>query len=108
MKGPLFQLLASGITLGIMAGAVTIHSLHLSGAKSLGAEEGITQVGAKSLPGPVMVGLDAAPVSLGARASEDAIEDRLVAIALEKVVARLDEMNEENRNLRREFSETFT
>ena len=44
MKNPLFQLMTSGIALGLMCGAVAIHAIHVMGARQLaGNGQGVIQ-----------------------------------------------------------------
>lgn len=96
MKSPLFQLVASGIALGLMCGAVAIHSLHVSGAKELAGQGDWVSGGAESRSGVIPTALGNIPVS---RSGGGRHEEAATLHALEEIVARLQELKSENQNL---------
>lgn len=102
MKSPLFQLVTSGVALGLMCGAVTIHAVHVMGARQLtgngqwiaGDGSGLDSVeGAKIVPASDSGGKNQLPVS----GSRD--EDTATLQALREIVARLQELKSENTEL---------
>jgi len=101
MKNPLFQLVTSGAALGLMCGAVTIHAVHVMGARQLtgigqwiaGDGSGLNSVeGAERVPA-TGGGMNHLPVS----GSRD--EDTVTLRALREIVERLQELKSENREL---------
>jgi hypothetical protein len=96
MKSPLFQLLASGVALGLMCGAVAIHSLHVSGAEDLAEGGEWTQGAAERRSGiiPTALGRGPAPHAQGERR-----EEATTLHVLEEILARLQELKSENQNL---------
>lgn len=113
MRGPLFQLIASGVVLGMMGGAVVIHALHVAGAKELGegsgweAPEGSSHAGMGSFVAPAGV-----LKPQGARREDSATAPQLqrtattTVLALEEIVERLQELKAENNNLEGQLKET--
>ena len=103
MRNPLFQLVVSGMALGLMCGAVAIHSLHVSGAKQLaesnqwgsGSSSGLEiQGGSAILPASLRAGKPEPGQDLGIRT-----EDAATVEALQEIVARLREMKDDNQVL---------
>ncbi|MDP7494815.1 MAG: hypothetical protein QGI77_00200, partial [Roseibacillus sp.] len=102
MKSPLFQLVTSGVALGLMCGAVTIHAIHVRGARQLtgngqwiaGDGSGLDPVeGTKIVPASTSGEKTRLPVS----GSRD--EDTTTLQALQEIVARLQELKSANTEL---------
>jgi hypothetical protein len=111
MKSPLLQLIGSAVVLGVMGGAVTIHALHVSGARELGGRSGWPADSA--VPGkggsliaptsgmPLREGSDYRPGAGGSNR-----EMGTMVVALEEIVTTLRELNTENRTLMGQMEET--
>ncbi len=102
MKNPLFQLVTSGVALGLMCGAVTIHAIHVMGAGERN-ENGPEVEGAG-----LTLGFDGGENIVRASASEaksrlpvsgSRDEDAATLQALREIVARLQELKSENLEL---------
>ena len=109
MKSPLFQLVTSGVALGLMCGAVTIHAIHVRGARQLtgngqwiaGDGSGLDPVeGTKIVPASTSGEKTRLPVS----GSRD--EDTTTLQALQEIVARLQELKSANTELQEQLEET--
>ncbi|MBJ07141.1 MAG: hypothetical protein CMO40_08530 [Verrucomicrobiaceae bacterium] len=102
MRNQLLQLVISGAALGIMCGAVVVHSLHVSGAERL-AESGHWSSGVPSsleLQGesPVLpAAFGTEPVDRGH--DPQMIKGATTLEALQEIVERLREMKSENQDL---------
>lgn len=105
MRSPIFQLVFSGLALGLMAGSAAIHHLHIAGAKGRGelsdgelrempedSRSVIGQAGILSLGRYQAEGEERAP---GADESADPTVE-----ALEEIVERLRELKDVNQDLR--------
>ena len=102
MKNPLFQLVSSCVALGLMCGAVTIHAIHVMGARQLtGNGQGLGEDrfklgpddGATIVPAPVRGAENRLPIS------DSRDEDAATLQALQEIVAQLQEMKTENLEL---------
>jgi chromosome segregation ATPase len=96
MKFALFQLVASGVALGLMCGAVAIHSLHVSGAEDLGEGGDWMQGGAERTSGIIPTALGCGPAL---HSQSERREEATTLHALEEILARLQELKSENQNL---------
>ena len=102
MKNPLLQLVTSGVALGLMCGAVTIHAIHVMGARDLtGNSPGVE--GDRFVPDP---GGGAEIVSASVRGTKNRLpvsrsrdEDAVNLQALREIVARLQELKSANLEL---------
>lgn len=112
MKNPLFQLILSGLALGLMGGSVAIHSLHVSNTKEYAENQQWLATGS-ALPGEP--GSNIATTELvrlrgatGVRSANPASKRETTATveALEAIVARLQELKTENENLHGQLEET--
>jgi hypothetical protein len=103
MKNPLFQLIASGVALGLMCGAVSIHALHVSGAKELGEKHEWSPMDrSDSDLGSVIVPTGGVGFRkfAGSRNQRISSNKELVTLqALEEIVAHLQELKSENQGL---------
>lgn len=99
MKGPLFQLVGCGVALGLMCGAVAIHSLHVSGAKSLADSGDWTPGDESSLGFGAIIPTSLAEVARQAEGEDASRQEATTVRALQEIVSRLQELKSENQNL---------
>lgn len=105
MRAIFFQLIASGVALGLMGGSVAVHSLHVSGAKDLSeSQEWSGGGGASSSRGSGSVIAPAGVVDLGpalrrqAQMNPNSTEGATVR-ALQKIMERLQELHTANQSM---------
>ena len=102
MKNPLLQLVTSGVALGLMCGAVTIHAIHVMGARELSGN-GPGAEGDRFVPDPdggaeiVSASVRGTKNRLPVSRSRD--EDAVNLQALREIVARLQELKSANLEL---------
>jgi len=110
MRAAAFQLIATGVALGIMGGAVGIHWLHLSGAGPEGVEagDGARDVPAEVVPAGFSAGWSGGADGDGAEAPGDGAADseaRATLAALQQIVSRLEELRDDQDHLSEQVAE---
>ena len=99
MKSSLFQLIGCGVALGLMCGAVAIHSLHVSGAKSLADGGDWIPGDESSLELGAIIPTSLREASRRAEGGNARRQEAATVLALQEIVARLQELKSENQNL---------